>query len=256
MTDAFAHDQAQHRVRFEWGPAGAEHVRADQAVVVDVLSFTTSLTVAVERGIEVFPHPSQDLEAKKLAFRHGATLALRRFEAIGQAGGRRVSLSPASIAASDGIQRLVLPSPNGSAISARYAASGAAVFGACLRNASAVGDHLANALGGRGTVTVIAAGEQWPDGTLRPAVEDLWGAGAVLRGLAERIGEQHFSPEALVAARAFDAVRRDLADQMRACASGVELAQRGFPADVEIASALDVAIVVPRLVGDCFVAAP
>ncbi|WP_235734336.1 2-phosphosulfolactate phosphatase [Nocardioides alcanivorans] len=57
MTDSPTHGQTAHRIRFDWGPTGAEHVTAEVAVVVDVLSFTTTLSVAVERGIEVFPIP-------------------------------------------------------------------------------------------------------------------------------------------------------------------------------------------------------
>jgi len=42
--------QAASRVRFEWGLAGADAIAADAdiAVVVDVLSFTTTLSVALD----------------------------------------------------------------------------------------------------------------------------------------------------------------------------------------------------------------
>ena len=52
-----AHAQAAYPVRFEWGPTGADAIAdgAACAVVVDVLSFTTTVTVAVERGIAVHP---------------------------------------------------------------------------------------------------------------------------------------------------------------------------------------------------------
>jgi 2-phosphosulfolactate phosphatase len=255
VTDSLAHGQTAHRVRFDWGPTAAEHVTADVAVVVDVLSFTTTLSVAVELGIEVFPHPDYDLDAKKLAMRHGATLALRRFEALAHTDGRHVSLSPTSLAAADGIERLVLPSPNGSAISARYAEQGAVVIGGCLRNATAVGHHVADVLGDRGSVVVIAAGEQWPEGVLRPAAEDLWGAGAVLTALADVIGRDAFSPEARLAADAFAVTSPRLGEEMRACASGRELIEKGFPEDVEMAAAHDASKVVPHLVGASFVAA-
>ena len=44
----------------------------------------------------------------------GAVLAVGRFEALGRTDARHVSLSPASLLKADGIERLVLPSPNGS----------------------------------------------------------------------------------------------------------------------------------------------
>jgi hypothetical protein len=55
MSDWFA--QASYGVRFDWGPAGAEHLAPASAglVIVDVLSFSTAVTVAVEAGIRVLP---------------------------------------------------------------------------------------------------------------------------------------------------------------------------------------------------------
>ncbi len=54
--------QADADVRFEWGPVGAEHLGRDSAclVVVDVLSFTTSVSICVTRGMAVFPHRWDD----------------------------------------------------------------------------------------------------------------------------------------------------------------------------------------------------
>ena len=96
---------------------------------------------------------------------------------------------------------------------------------------------------------MVAAGERWPDRELRPAVEDLWGAGAVLTSL----GLEGASPEARTAAAAYDAVRGDLAAALPACASGRELVGAGFARDVEIAAAVDGAAVVPVLRGEAFV---
>jgi len=54
-----AHRQLGYSLRMEWGLAGAEAigVGCDVALVVDVLSFTTTLTVAADRGTTVFPYP-------------------------------------------------------------------------------------------------------------------------------------------------------------------------------------------------------
>jgi len=238
-----AHRQAAHRFRLDWGPTGAQAVAAgaEVAVVVDVLSFTTTLTVAVERGITVLPFAWKDGRAVAYADEHDATLAVGRLEAR-QLGGDAVSLSPADLSTVTGVERLVLPSPNGSTICAALADSGSTVVGACLRNRSAVARHLEGAR----TVAVVAAGERWPDGSLRPCAEDLWGAGAVLAALVD-LGADDLSPEARLAEAAYRAVEPGLPDALAACAGGLELGAIGFGADVEVAARTDVTEVVPVL---------
>jgi 2-phosphosulfolactate phosphatase len=247
VTTSAEHGQAAYRRRFDWGPTGARALVSDAepgdvAVVVDVLSFTTTLSVAVERGVEVFPYPWASEEARAYADAREAVLALGRRAGLAQGA---VSLSPVSFEEVSGIERVVLPSPNGSAISFALRDAGVSVVGACLRNARAVGEWLRRV---QGRVIVVAAGERWPDGTLRPAVEDLWGAGAVLAAL----GLEGASPEARLAASAYDAVRGDLSSALRDCASGRELVAGGFARDVEIAGSTDVSAVVPVLNTDAF----
>ena len=249
MTEQ-AHGQAAYAVRFEWGPIGAAAISkdADIAVVVDVLSFTTTLTVATERGMTVFPYPWKDAGAAGYAAERDAVLAVGRFEARDGAGG--VSLSPAAMAAVDGVERIVLPSPNGSSICFALADSGLTVAGACLRNHVAVARWLAPRLAAGARVAVVAAGERWPDGSLRPAVEDLWGAGAVLRTLV--LPDAAVSPEARLAMQGFDAVFHRLDEELAACASGRELAGAGFADDVRIAAELGASDAVPLLLRDHF----
>ncbi len=243
------HGQAAYRRRFDWGLTGARAVVADAApgdvaVVVDVLSFTTTLSVAVERGITVYPYPWASEDAPAYAAARDAVLALGRRAGL---DARAVSLSPVSFEGVTAIERVVLPSPNGSAIAFGLRDVGVTVVGACLRNATAVGAWLRQV---PGTVTLVAAGERWPDGSLRPAAEDLWGAGAVLQAL----GLQDASPEARLAAAAYDAVRDGVGSALAECASGRELTAAGFGRDVEIAASEGVSDVVPVLEGERFVA--
>src|SRR5207249_999853 len=122
------------------------------------------------------------------------------------------------------------------------------VLAGCLRNRSAVCARAA-ALGG--PFGIIPAGERWDDGTLRFALEDLLGAGAIAARLPGRR-----SPEADAAVAAFEARADRLAETLAACASGRELVERGYPQDVDLAARLDVDTVAPELVdGEC-VAAP
>lgn len=238
-----AHRQAGSALRLEWGPTGARAVAAgcDVAVVVDVLSFTTTVTVAADRGVTVWPHPwGAGDAARALAARHDATLAVGR----SAAGPGRVSLSPRSVRAAPWLRRLVLPSPNGSAICAGLAGTVPAVVAASLRNRAAVARRLRD--GGGARVALVCAGERWPDGSLRPAVEDLWGAGAVVTALVAA-GWRDVSPEARAAAAAFAAAAPRLGAELRACASGRELVDAGHSGDVDVADELDASASVPVL---------
>ncbi len=236
-------------VRLDWGLRGARALVSGgvhTVVVVDVLSFTTSVTIAVERGTAVWPHPWGAGSAPDLAARMDAVCALGRTAA----GPGEISLSPASILAADPVQRLVLPSPNGSAICAALADAGVTVVAASLRNATAVGEWLS---GQHGPVGVVAAGERWPDdGSLRPAVEDLWGAGAVVAAMVAARPATRVSPEALVAPAAFGAVRDAVPGQLMRCSSGVELVEQGFGRDVAVAAEVDASPVVPVLTDNWF----
>lgn len=242
------------RVRFDWGPVGADAVAPGAAyvAVVDVLSFTTTLTVAVGQGISVLPYRWRDDSAVAVARRHGAMLAVLR----SQAGPGQVTLSPESILRTDleaaKIDRLVLPSPNGSAISVRLADAGCTVVGVCLRNAAATATWVWERAGDK-PVAVVAAGERWPDGSLRPAVEDLWGAGAFLTRLAELDGTDGFSPEAVAALAAYRGVADRIEKELPETASGRELRANGFAGDVAVAGDVGASPVVPVLRDGWFV---
>lgn len=149
----------------------------------------------------------------------------------------RYSLSPSSFADAPAGLRCVLPSPNGAALSRRAAATSAVVLTGCLRNAKAIARR-AQRLGR--TFNVCPAGERWPDGSLRPSLEDFIGAGAILRHLP---GPK--SPEAEAAIAVFEYRQHLLGETIARSSSGRELIERGFPQDVEIASALDVSTQAP-----------
>lgn len=242
-----ADGQGGYRVRFDWGPAGADAVAPGAAfvAVVDVLSFTTTLTVAIEQGLHVLPYRWRDDSAVDVARRHGAMLAVLRKEA----GPGQVTLSPESILnanlRAEGIDRLVLPSPNGSAISVRLADAGVTVVGVSLRNAAAAAAWVRERAGDR-PIGVVASGERWPDGSLRPAIEDLLGSGAFLHGLAEGSPEG-FSPEAGAALWAYRGVAESLPHAVRESVSGRELRGFGFSGDVAVATAVGASAVVPVL---------
>jgi phosphosulfolactate phosphohydrolase-like enzyme len=169
--------QTAYSARFEWGEAGIHALASavDVLVLVDVLSFTTAVEVAVARGASVYPYHVRDATAAEFAAQVGAVLAVDRRQTSAE---RPFSLSPPSLTSLPVGSRLVLPSPNGSTLTMLAADLHHVVLAGCLRNARAV----ATAIQGLGRmVGVIAAGERWPDGTLRFAVEDLVGAGATVR---------------------------------------------------------------------------
>lgn len=251
MTDLFG--QGGFGVRLDWGPAGATATRADVSVVVDVLSFSTSVTVAVERGIGVLPYPWKGLQAEEFAAQNDAVLAVGRLEASKGGAVGAPSLSPASLLTCAAIPRLVLPSPNGSTIAAALQQSDSTVAVGCLRNAEAVATWLAPTIEAGGSIAVIAAGERWShDDSLRPALEDQLGAGAILSGLVALGYGDKFSPEALTAVDVFDAGRSSLDDRIRGCVGGRELISKGFESDIDVAVDLNASSVVPVLFDGVF----
>jgi 2-phosphosulfolactate phosphatase len=127
--------------------------------------------------------------------------------------------------------------------------SRAAVIAGDLRNRTAVaGWVLARQAekGDRFSVAVIAAGEEREDGSIRFAVEDLLGAGAIVDALAG-VGIDYCSPEAAAACAAFTGLRNAVGHLVSASASGKELIARGFVRDTELAAQVDVSTVVPVL---------
>lgn len=235
--------QQGYALRFEWGATGAAALGAQRGAlaIVDVLSFTTAVSVAVQRGIAVYPAAWRDVRAAELAAEMDAVLAVGRRE---MTTAHPWSLSPAALLSAPVPPRLVLPSPNGSTIAA--AAAGGTVVAACLRNVRAVARWLhQRSITADQPVTVIASGERWPDGSLRPALEDLIGAGAVIDALMA-LGVPGASPEA-EAARAVFMATVSIPDAVRGCTSGVELITNGFGADVEVAVQGEASELVPVL---------
>jgi 2-phosphosulfolactate phosphatase len=244
------YDQSGCDARFEWGVEGMRRLAPDSdvVVIVDVLSFSTCVDVAVARGGAIFPYRWRDASAEAFAREKGALLAVSRGRTTPE---QPYSLSPVSLEALPPGARLVLPSPNGSTLAAVAAEAGATVIAGCLRNARAVATA-ARALGQ--AVTVIAAGERWEgsDEPLRPAMEDMVGAGAILAALRPTAP----SPEAIAAIAVYAAAAAALLPFVAACSSGRELIALGYADDVEIAAHLDASETVPLLRDGAFRSSP
>ena len=232
-------DQAEFDLRSEWGLPGLSRLTpgSDAVVIVDVLSFSTAVDIAVANGASILPCRRNHDSAARFAAEKRALLA------AGRAAPGGYSLSPASLRSIPAGTLLVLPSPNGAALSLH--AGGVPAFTGCLRNAPAVARHVSR-LGAR--IAVIPAGERWDDDTLRPAWEDLIGAGAVLSQLP---GKR--SPEAELAVAAFERFRPNLYQALSDTGSGRELRERGFACDLAIAAEYAVSSAVPFLAVDRFI---
>jgi 2-phosphosulfolactate phosphatase len=227
-------------IRLEWGSHAVELLAQDVdcIIIVDVMSFSSCVSLAAGRGARIYPYPWKDTSAEAYADRLGAVTAsgTRRF------AGQGYSLSPASLANIAPGTKLVLPSPNGSALAFSARDSGAAVFCGGLRNLSAT----AASCKAYSRILVVAGGERWPDGSLRPALEDWLAAGGIVSLLSGRTP----SPEAQAAAAAYRALEPSALKQ---CSSARELIERGFSADVDLCLAVDADESACRLRGDHFI---
>jgi 2-phosphosulfolactate phosphatase len=231
-------DQREYDIRFEWGLSGVKALApiSDVVIIVDVLSFTTCVDLVVgNRGI-VFPYKGEVQQLAGYAESVGAVYATRERDAV-------YSLSPSKLANIPAETRLVLPSPNGSTLS--LATGEVQTIAGCLRNAEAVAAKAVR-LGKR--IAVIAAGEQWwGEGTLRPGVEDLLGAGAIIANLNGRL-----SPEAELTLAAFKNAQANLKELLFRCGSGKELIGKGFEEDVVLAAEINVSSVAPLLTNGAY----
>ncbi|MET0136428.1 MAG: 2-phosphosulfolactate phosphatase [Kibdelosporangium sp.] len=220
-------------VRLEWGTDGlatiAPHCMV--VIVVDVLSFSTSVDLVVGRGSKV-----------KLTTWTGESPGLRRPSAL------------KSVQAGTDVN---LGSPNGGAL-CEQASKLTQVMAGCLRNADAVADRAID-VADHGPIGVIAAGEQWgvnldergDPGRLRPAIEDYLGAGAIVSALLEQ-GYSPASPEAALSATTFRAASPYLGDLLGASGSGLELGAKGLSEDIAIAGQVNVSKAAPLLVDGMF----
>ncbi len=233
--------QEGYGLRLEWGGEGVSALSGLCAVlvVVDVLSFTTSVDVAVSRGARVKPVRWLD----RSTARPNADPAW--------------TLRPSSLTTVRPGELLELASPNGATLCDLASGTGAAVLAGCLRNAEAVAVAALEIADG-GPIGVIPAGERWGIdintaksdhffGPLRPCVEDFMGAGAILSALLDH-APVRASVEAQVAADAYRGTAARLDEVIAESVSGRELIGAGHAGDVEVATRVNVSKSAPRLV--------
>jgi 2-phosphosulfolactate phosphatase len=231
--------QSPFECRFQWGPDGVRcaATAGHTVVIVDVLVFSTSTVAAVSQGVAVLPVGSI-AAAREAAARWSAV------ELLGRAHPSPEGWSHSSVSLRNlpnGL-RLVYYSANGSTCCAAAEGAAALLVGG-LVNAAAVAGAAARLQAETGRpITVVACGERWEDGGLRPSLEDELGAGAIISALW---GSK--SAEAAAAEALFLAQRGRLEALVWDCASGRELRARGYEADVSFSSQLDVYQAVPVL---------
>ena len=172
---------------------------------------------------------------------------------------RGPSLSPTDLLTGSGT-RLVLPSPNGAALAVRRRRARRPPRARRLP-AQRDGDRPgALTLAGAGAIALVAAGERWhgATGPLRPGVEDLLGAGAVLAALdpasvdlpPRLLAGGGGGPGRVVAARP----RLAPSSSCDPPSAAAELVARGWADDVNTSAAYDVTDLAAQLVDGAFVA--
>ncbi len=240
-------DEAQ--IHVEWGPPGARLAgdRGDLVVIVDVLAFSTSVTTTVARGGTALSYSADELDAMGGRDHAAASLDAEIVAKDRAATTARFSLSPASLASIEPGDRLIFTSLNGAACTSAASNAPLVLVGG-LTNRTAVAHVVRDLLadGSADRCTIVACGERWtsvpdePD-SLRPSIEDLIGAGAIVDALTGL----RTSPEAEVAAASFAVSKHRILQVLRSCVSGRELIDRGFPDDGDLAAAIDSAPAVP-----------
>ena len=226
-------------INCEWGIDGINKYSSisDITIIVDILSFSTCVDIALSQKAIVYPYVYKDDSSIEYAAANDAVLAsFNRSK-------DKFSLSPLSLKKISEGTRIVLPSPNGSELS--LCSLSEVTLCACFRNYRVVAEY-ANSISEN--IVVIPAGEKWPNGTIRFAIEDYLGAGALL---SELKGE--LSAEANAAKKLFESLKPELKHIISGSLSGRELIEKGFPEDVDLALELNAGRSVPVLKNKYFV---
>lgn len=234
------YNQQEFDIRLEWGIRGVEELApvSDVIIIVDILSFSTCVDIATKNGAIIYPYRWKDETA--VAYANSIEAELADFNRKYTDG---FSLSPASLINIKAKTKLVLPSPNGSTLT--LATKDTPTLCGSLRNAKAVA-QFAGTFGNK--ISVIPAGEQWADQTLRVAFEDLMGAGAIISYLTSNL-----SPESKTALSVFQSLKSNLLNEIQNCSSGKELIERGFEKDISLACDLNSSDNVPMLINNAYV---
>lgn len=234
------YNQQEFDIRLEWGLKGVEELApiSDVIIIVDVLSFSTCVDIATNNGALIYPYRWKDDSAFEFAKDMNATLANfdRKYS-------EEFSLSPTSLLNIKSSTKLVLPSPNGSTLS--LATGETPTLCGSLRNANAVAIK-AKSFGNR--ISIIPAGEQWEDKSIRFAFEDLLGAGAIISYLTGNL-----SPESKIGLNLFESSKKTISKDIKECSSGKELIARGFENDIFLATQLNASSNVPQLIQNYFI---
>lgn len=234
------YNQHEFDIRLEWGMGAIEMLApiCDVIIIVDILSFSTCVSIATQNGAIVYPYRWKDESAIAYAENIGAELAdLKRKFTDG------FSLSPTSLLNIPAHHKLVLASPNGATLS--LATQPTPTLCGSLRKAKAVAIK-AQTYGRK--IGIIATGEQWPDGSIRVAFEDLLGAGAIISYLPGTL-----SPESKTGLILFEHLQATLYEELKKCSSGKELIARGFEKDIILAADFNISNTVPVLQNNAYV---
>jgi 2-phosphosulfolactate phosphatase len=234
------YNQNEFDIRLEWGLRGLVELApiSDVIVIVDILSFSTCVDIATRNEAIIYPYQWKDESAIEYAQSLKAELAdFKRKYSDGY------SLSPTSLLHIEPGTKLVLPSPNGSTLTLSTGTT--PTLCGCLRNAKAVATF-AKKYGNK--ISIIAAGEQWTDKSLRVAFEDLIGAGAIISYLTGNL-----SPESRTGLTIFENSKTTLLTDIKNCSSGKELIERGFEKDILLACELNSSDNVPVLTNNSYV---
>lgn len=243
--------QTPCRCKLDWGSQGAElaAARGEIVVLVDTLSFSTTVINAVDRGGIIFPCGDGESPVE-VARKIGGEPSVRREQVPAQG---RFSLSPSSFDCIEAGTKVALWSPNG-ANCCRLASPAPFVFLGTFVNAATLAEVVSTTMRTEKlAVTVIACGERVPlggnrFGDMRMAIEDYLAAGCILSNLPE-----NRSPEAAECVSAFESNKSRIEELIWESVSGREARLGGFEDDIGFATRLNVIDAVPILRQAAFV---